>query len=206
MLLKIHRYLPTSNAEGPGKRACIWVQGCPIHCHGCAVPETWPFNGGRQIDVQEIIDRILDIPQIEGVTFAGGEPFMQAKELSYIGKKIKDMGLSVLTFTGFDIDEIKNKKSKDCYNLLSVTDLLIDGPYRYDLADVSRPWVGSSNQNYHFLSSRYKYLEAEIASLPNRLEIRLSPNGQIAVNGIASSEMLKDIFNQAVTINNDFPV
>jgi anaerobic ribonucleoside-triphosphate reductase activating protein len=205
MLLRIHRFLPITNAEGPGKRACIWVQGCPIQCCGCAVPETWSFNGGRQIDVQEIVERISDIPQIEGVTFVGGEPFMQAKELSYIGRKIQERGLSVLTFTGFVIDEIKKKKIKDWYDLLSVTDLLIDGPYRYDLADVSRPWVGSSNQNYHFLSQRYKYLEAEINNLSNRLEIRLYPNGQIDVNGMASSEMLKDIFNQAVIINNVAP-
>lgn len=205
MLLRIHRFLPITNAEGPGKRACIWVQGCPIQCCGCAVPETWSFNGGRQIDVQEIVERISDTPQIEGVTFVGGEPFMQAKELSYIGRKIQERGLSVLTFTGFVINEIKKKKIKDWYDLLSVTDLLIDGPYRYDLADVSRPWVGSSNQNYHFLSQRYKYLEAEINNLSNRLEIRLYPNGQIDVNGMASSEMLKDIFNQAVIINNVAP-
>lgn len=206
MLLKIHRFLPTTNVEGPGKRACIWVQGCPIHCHGCAVPETWSFNGGKQIDMQEIVDRILDNSQIEGVTFAGGEPFMQAKELAYIGRRIKEVGLSVLTFTGFVIDEIKKKNIKDWYDLLSVTDLLIDGPYRYDLADVSRPWVGSSNQNYHFLSQRYKYLEAEITNLSNRLEIRLYPNGRIDVNGMASSEILKDIFNQCVGINNVVPM
>ena len=54
MKLRVHRFLPITEAEGPGKRACIWVQGCLIRCEGCAVPDTWSINGGFEISVKEL--------------------------------------------------------------------------------------------------------------------------------------------------------
>ena len=75
----------------------------------------------------------------------------------------------------------------------AATDLLLDGPYIGRLTDTSRPWVGSSNQRYHFLTNRYRHLEPELASIPNRLEVRLQPDGQILINGLASREALNSL-------------
>lgn len=75
MLLRVHRFLPFTRAEGPGNRACVWVQGCPIRCPGCFNPGTWPTGGGEEVAVEDLADRILDVKDIEGVTFLGGEPF-----------------------------------------------------------------------------------------------------------------------------------
>ena len=87
---------------------------------------------------------------IEGVTFLGGEPFEQAEALGVIAEKIKKAGLSVVCFTGCKFEDLKleakNKK------LLDNIDLLIDGEYIEELKDFSRPWCGSSNQRYHFLT------------------------------------------------------
>ena len=44
--------------------------------------------------------------------------------------------------------------------LLSEVDLLIDGPYIASQASRARRWIGSSNQQIHFLSERYRELEA----------------------------------------------
>lgn len=192
-MLRIHRFLPFTRVEGPGQRACVWVQGCPIRCPGCFNPGTWSKNGGYHITIEELEARILDVSDIEGVTFLGGEPFEQAEGLASLGRRVRREGLSVMTFTGYTYEDILNSPRSGWHALLGVTDLLIDGPYIRDLTDTSRPWVGSSNQRYHFLTPRYRHLEAELGHTPNRLEIRLQPDGKIFINGLASTEMLADM-------------
>ena len=194
MLLRINKFLPFTKVEGPGERACIWVQGCPIHCPGCAVPWTWSDKGGEEIDTEDLAKCIINGPQVEGVTFVGGEPFAQAEALSHLGHILQESGLSIMTFTGYVLEDIVNSSRQDWHNLLAVTDILIDGPYRKDLADVSRPWVGSSNQRYHFLTTRYRHLESYYLNIQNRLEIRIHPDGRIFINGMATTEDLKDLF------------
>lgn len=87
------------------------------------------------------------------MTFLGGEPFEQPEALGIIAENVRKAGLSVLCFTGALIEDLRvnplNKK------LLNNIDLLIDGEFMIDKIDYSRPWCGSSNQRYHFLTSRY---------------------------------------------------
>jgi anaerobic ribonucleoside-triphosphate reductase activating protein len=194
MHLRIHRFLPSTRVEGPGDRACIWVQGCPIHCPGCAVPWTWPKEGGTLVSVDELVHQILTGPSIEGVTLVGGEPFFQAAALAELGQAVRDAGLSIVTFTGYVLEEIVASDRKDWLDLLSVTDLLLDGPFRADLIDVSRPWVGSKNQRFHFLTERYEHLKNELGNISNRLEIRIQKDGQVLVNGMATSRDLHQLF------------
>lgn len=193
-MLRLHRFLPFTRAEGPGNRACLWVQGCPIRCPGCFNPSTWPEGGGHEVSVDEIEARILASPDIEGVTFLGGEPFEQAEELAELGRRVRRAGLSVMTFTGHVLEDILASSRPGWSALLGVTDLLLDGPYVRELTDTSRPWIGSSNQRYRFLTPRYRHLESNLGSVPNRLEVRLQPDGQILVNGLASSETLAELF------------
>lgn len=194
MFLRIHRFLPFTRVEGPGNRACLWVQGCSIHCPGCAVPWTWDRDGGEVIKVQSLAERILSGPEVEGVTFLGGEPFDQAVALAALGHRMQEAGLSVMTFTGYTLEKIRNSIREDWHDLLSITDLLIDGPFRRNLLDLSRPWVGSTNQQYRFLSDRYRHLEPELRTIPNRLEVRLQPDGKILVNGMATSADIETLF------------
>lgn len=194
-MLRLHRFLPFTRAEGPGERACLWVQGCPIHCPGCAVPWTWPDEGGQEIEIEDLARRILAGPPVEGVTFLGGEPFAQARDLAVLGEMLRSNGLSVMTFTGYVLEKLRRSNRRDWHDLLRVTDLLIDGPYRRRQTDLSRPWVGSSNQRYHFLTDRYRHLEGDLVNLPNRLEIRLGAGGEILVNGIARTDQLYDLLD-----------
>lgn len=144
--------------------------------------------------VEELETRILDVADIEGVTFLGGEPFEQAEALADLGHRVQKAGLSVMT-TGYILEDILESSRQGWHDLLDVTDLLLDGPYKRDLTDTSRPWVDSSNQRYHFLTPRYRHLATELGDIPNRLEIRLQPDGKIFVNGLASSEMLSDVID-----------
>lgn len=188
--LRIHRYLPRTLAEGPGVRACIWVQGCSLQCKGCAVPFTWPREGGTEIEAAELAHRIVATHGLEGVTFVGGEPFEQAAPLAEVGAIVRQHGLTVLTFTGFRLEEIRARRNADCDALLAVTDLLIDGPFVESLPETVRPWVGSRNQRFHFLTDRYADLAGKLTTIPNRLEIHVKPNGTVLVNGMASAEVL----------------
>lgn len=196
MLLRVHQFIPSTKVEGPGVRACIQVQGCPIHCLGCAVPFTWADNGGVEMDIDQLASRILGGPAVEGITFLGGEPFYQARALAKLGSRLKEEGLSVMTFTGYLVEDLQHSGNRDYLDLLSVTDLLVDGPFQRDHLDTSRPWVGSSNQRYHFLTDRYLHLREKLTEIPNRLEVRLSPDGRVKVNGLAEVCDLEDLFGR----------
>jgi len=191
MKLRLHRFVQMTQAEGPGIRACLWVQGCPIRCPGCMQPQTWPETGGESVEVSDLASRILSGPEIEGVTFLGGEPFAQASALAELALILQGHGLSIITFTGYTLEELQSAGREDWERLIAVTDLLIDGPYRENLQDFSRPWTGSSNQRYHFLTDRYRNLEDKLHTIENRLEIEVAPTGEILINGMGPTDTLK---------------
>ena len=205
MKLRVFNIIKNTKVEGPGNRYCIWVQGCSRHCKGCQAVHTWSHKGGELYDVKGIIDDIFKAgitpsPQpspagrgrsvVEGVTFLGGEPFEQAEALGIIAEEVKKKGLSVLCFTGGKLEELE----KDPINkkLLDNTDLLIDGEFIEELTDYSRPWCGSSNQRYHFLTDRYN--EEIFTKYKNKVEVNISKNGQIFINGMGDfDEILQKI-------------
>ncbi len=191
MDLRVFQFTPVTKTEGPGLRACIQVQGCPIRCPGCAVPQTWSKQGGQTFDTQRLISKIVDGPPVEGVTFLGGEPFAQAAALAEIARGVKAHGITVLTFTGYWLEDIRKANRTDFDELLAATDLLIDGPFQREQVQFTRPWVGSSNQRYHFLKDQYAHLASTLNSIPNRIEVRLKPDGRILLSGLAPISDMK---------------
>ena len=155
-------------------------------------------SGGELIDVQKIFYDIQKTkgkyPELEGITFLGGEPFNQASGLALLGEEVKSLGLSVVTFSGYTYQKLKSENNNDWAKLLKVTDLLIDGPYVEELHDMSRPWVGSKNQNYQFLSDIYKEEEKAILETPNKIEVSFKKDGTILLNGMVSSADLEKLF------------
>ena len=188
MELRVFKILKKTKVEGPGTRFCIWVQGCSKHCEGCYAKDSWDKNGGYLIDIDELFEEIKNTKDIEGVTFLGGEPFEQAKELSSLAKKIKNLGLSILTFSGNTYEELLEKNDICTNELLKYTDLLIDGGFEKDKFDLSRAWVGSKNQRYIFLSGRYS--EKDILNIKNKVEMRILKNGEIFMNGMGDFDKL----------------
>ena len=203
MKLRVFNILKNTKTEGPGNRYCIWVQGCSRHCRGCQAVHTWPHDKGELYEVEDIIEDIFKTAGIisshqsrlsqgglEGITFLGGEPFEQAEALGVIAKAAKEKGLSVVCFTGGKLEELsKNQVNKP---LLDNTDLLIDGEFVEELTDYSRPWCGSSNQRYHFLTDRYN--EDIFTKYKNKVEINISKNGQIFMNGMGNfDEILRKV-------------
>ena len=193
MHLRVHRFLPTTSVEGPGRRASVWVQGCSIRCPGCFNPETWRTKGGELVVPENLADKIIAGPDIEGVTFLGGEPFDQAEPLAQLGRLVHDAGLSVMTFTGYEYETLRDSNRPEWRELLSATDLLVDGPYLRSEPDRQRPWLGSTNQRFHFLSPRYRHLADRLSSIPDRLEVRLSSDGSVLINGMAPVGLIEEL-------------
>ena len=189
MKLRVFNIIKNTKVEGPGNRYCIWVQGCSRHCKGCQAVHTWPHDKGELFEIEDVIEDIFkQKDNIEGITFLGGEPFEQAEALGIIAEEVKEKGLSVVCFTGGKLEEL-NLEAKNT-RLLENTDLLIDGEFIEELTDYSRPWCGSSNQRYHFLTDRYD--EDIFTKYKNKVEVNISKNGQIFMNGMGNfDEILK---------------
>lgn len=193
-MLNIYKILKNTTSEGPGKRFCIWVQGCHKHCEGCYATQTWSFNCGEKYTIEKLFNIIQkEQKNIEGVTFLGGEPFEQAKELALLAKKVKNIGLSIVCFSGFTYEELKSAKDKNYNSLLANIDLLIDGGFEKDNFDLSRPWVGSKNQKYIFLTDRY--IEQKILKYKNKIEIRISKEGILNINGMGNFDNINQHFS-----------
>ena len=188
MKINVYIYLEKTKVEGPGTRFCIWVQGCSRHCDGCWAKHTWSFEPNQMFEVDELFNLIISQKDIEGVTFLGGEPFEQAASLALLAKKVRENGLSVVTFTGGSYEELLKSNNEGVLDLINQTDLLIDGHFSKKDFDLSRPWVGSNNQRYIFLTDRYSL--DEIMTYKNKAEIRIDTNGGLFINGMGDFEEL----------------
>ncbi len=199
-MLNVYKILEITKVEGPGLRFCIWVQGCKKHCPGCFAKETWDFGKGKHYTVDEIMSQIQSQKDIEGVTFLGGEPFEQAQDLAELAKMVREYGLTVVCFTGYTFEELKAKNSIEVNELLKNIDLLIDGEFEQENFDLSRPWVGSSNQRYIFLTDAYT--KDDINSCKNKVEARITPDGRLEINGMGDFNRIKEKFCLQLGNNN----
>ena len=132
--------------NGDGLRAVVWTQGCPNHCPGCQNPETWDYESGFLVGIDEIKERLSKFPGQNGLTFCGGEPFVQAKACKEIADYArKELGWNVWSFSGFTYETIV-EYGKEPLELLKSLDALIDGPFILKKRDLSLRFRGSSNQ------------------------------------------------------------
>lgn len=187
LTMQIAQVVPCTEAEGPGKRFALWFQGCPLRCPGCCNPEFLPFKGGTTRTLSEVVAEIRtarDESGIEGITLLGGEPTAHAVPALALAEAANDLGLSVMTFTGFTLEELQAKADPAVLALVARTDILVDGPYLRDQPDTTRRWIGSTNQRIHFLTPRYSYDEQWTTR--NTLEIRVVGR-EITVNGFPAA-------------------
>jgi anaerobic ribonucleoside-triphosphate reductase activating protein len=184
--LNVAAWRDCTEAEGPGRRAALWVQGCDKRCPGCCNPGFLPLVERELIPVPAMLAKLLQAQQghaLEGLTLLGGEPMLQAQGLAELARGAQAAGLSVMVFTGYTLEELVTCSPLGYRNLLDVTDVLVDGPYERSQPDETRRWIGSRNQRLHYLSDRY---DAAIERLPaggRELEIRIGLDGALRVNG-----------------------
>jgi anaerobic ribonucleoside-triphosphate reductase activating protein len=182
--LSIAQVVRYTEAEGPGKRYAVWFQGCPLRCPGCCNPEMLPFDGGRRIALTDMLRDLDDARNehgVEGITLLGGEPLAHAAGAVALARAVRERGLSVMIFSGYTLDEALQLPDPAVGELLTLTDILVDGPYLREQPETRRRWIGSANQQIHFLTARYDADDPRWL-LSNTLEIRLT-GLELTVNG-----------------------
>lgn len=86
-----------------------------------------------------------------GVTISGGEPFIQPVGLNALVREIKKYTEDIIIFTGYLYEELLEKKDENINQILSMTGMLVDGPYIDNLND-GIGMRGSSNQRFIVLN------------------------------------------------------
>ena len=145
----------SSEVLGPGKRAILWVYGCPRQCPGC-IAESFRKGKPRTASTEEMAEWYL-AQNADGLTVSGGEPMQQAAALAeMIGSIRRRRDTGVIVYTGYLYEELLRLAERDAAirDFLAVIDLLIDGPYIEEL-DRNQPYIGSSNQRLIPLTERY---------------------------------------------------
>ncbi len=145
-------------ANGEGVRISLFVSGCTRRCKNCFNEAAWDFSYGQPFDegVQKEIIRKLSSDYIAGLSLLGGEPLEpqnQAGLYSFV-KRIRELypQKSVWCYTGYRLDEKTgvlretHKNTSDTAALLSLFDVLVDGPFVEELKDIRLKFRGSSNQ------------------------------------------------------------
>lgn len=183
IILPVAQIVPCTEAEGPGRRFALWLQGCPLRCPGCCNPEMLPFEGGTPMALGDLLAQIeaARAHGIEGITLLGGEPLAHAAGAAALARAVRQRGLSVMVFSGYTLEEARLLPDPAVAELLALTDILVDGPYVREQPEMRRRWIGSANQRVHFLSDRYR-ADDPCWLLPNTLEIRLR-GPELTVNG-----------------------
>lgn len=191
--LYIHNFIPVTAAEGPGNRACLWVQGCTIRCKGCMVQHTWDNSKGHVADTEELAQKILATDNIEGLTVLGGEPMDQAEALLPLLQTVTAKGLSLMLFSGYTKETLLASGCAAKKAIIELCDIFVDGPYVQELTSFERPWVGSTNQRIFFQTPRYQHLENQLHTIGNKVEIRINEEGTVTLNGMLPQEQLNNL-------------
>lgn len=182
--LRIAAWCDGTRALGPGRRAVAWVQGCPFECLGCIAPEWIPAEPAMRMAPRSVVDVLLRDESVEGLTFSGGEPMLQAAGLTAVAREARRRRpLSLICFTGFRLEQLLARPpAPGVDDLLAEMDVLIDGRYVRSLDD-GRGLRGSTNQRIHHLTDQLRHCDYELLHGERVAEIRLS-DGEALLVGV----------------------
>lgn len=143
--LRIAGAVQESIVDGPGIRYVIFTQGCPFHCKGCHNEQSWDLKGGLEVNLGVLYDEMTSNPLVTGVTFSGGEPFIQPEPLTVFSKIARAHGYSLWSYTGFTFDKLITDPKRRA--LLELLDVVVDGPFMIEKKSLELDFRGSSNQH-----------------------------------------------------------
>ena len=87
--LYITEVMEQTMADGPGLRTSIYCAGCRHHCPGCHNPQSWNFENGHKMSVNDLLQIIKD-DDLSNVSFSGGDPFYQVEGFTELARRIKE--------------------------------------------------------------------------------------------------------------------
>ena len=169
----------TSIGNGPGVRVVLWVSGCSLHCKGCQNPESWDFNAGKSFDenAKKELLTALNKPYIQGLTISGGHP-LEYENLPDVYNLIKEIKIqfpekNVWLYTGYTLSENDFDNTVDiCLDngllrnyILTMCNVVVDGPYIEEQRDITLTFRGSRNQR--LIDVKETLLQGKIITIQN---------------------------------------
>jgi anaerobic ribonucleoside-triphosphate reductase activating protein len=133
-------------ANGPGVRVSLFVSGCRNHCKGCFNPETWDFDYGRPFTraTEDEIIKALRPSWIQGLSILGGEPTEEENAAVLIPflKRVRAVlpDKDIWLYSGYTYEALRDKE------ILTLVDVLVDGPFLLEQKDAGLAFRGSRNQ------------------------------------------------------------
>ncbi len=123
-MIRVHSYESMGTFDGPGLRLVVFLQGCPFRCLYCANPDTIdPVGEAELTEADHILQMAVDqkpfFGRRGGITFSGGEPTVQARELIPLFERLKAEGIHICLDTNGAI------VSPDVDRLHELTDLVL---------------------------------------------------------------------------------
>lgn len=167
MQIRLAAYLqPDSIVDGEGIRTVIWTQGCPHNCKECHNPSTHDFKGGELVELQDVYDAIDKLEGQDGITFSGGDPFVQPKECALIAKYARSKGYNIWAYTGYTFEQLMklSNNNLDILKFLKEIDILIDGKFILTEKSYTCVFRGSTNQRIIDVKKSLESKQVVIAS------------------------------------------
>lgn len=122
-LIKVHSYESMGTFDGPGLRLVVFLQGCNFRCAYCANPDTISPDGGKLTPIEEIVRMAVSqkpfFGKRGGITFSGGEPTLQARQLVPLFRRLKEEGIHIC------LDSNGSVFNDDTRELFSMTDIVL---------------------------------------------------------------------------------
>lgn len=123
-MIRVHSYESMGTFDGPGLRLVVFLQGCNFRCKYCANPDTIDWKGeSKETTIDEIVRMAMSqrpfFGKKGGITFSGGEPTFQAKELIPLFKRLRELNIHICLDTNGSI------WNEHVAELLSLTDLVL---------------------------------------------------------------------------------
>ena len=141
--IQLMKIVADTTVDGPGWRTSVYCAGCGHACPGCHNPETWPFDAGHTVTIDEIME---ELRLAEGdITFSGGDPMYQAAAFTELARRIREeLGKKVWCYTGFTYEHVVADPKMS--QMLPYLEVLVDGPFVEAKKDLNLLFRGSSNQ------------------------------------------------------------
>ena len=123
-MIRVHSYESLGTYDGPGIRLVVFLQGCNFRCLYCANPDTIDAKGeSKETSPEEILKMAVSqkpfFGKKGGITFSGGEPTFQARELIPLFRSLKEAGIHICVDTNGSI------WNEDVKTLLTLADLVL---------------------------------------------------------------------------------
>lgn len=155
-LLHYHEIRKDDTLNGYGVRIVLFLSGCNHKCVGCHNPQTWDIESGKIFDesAKQKLFELAGRDYIDGITLSGGDPLIPENIIStcYLCEKFKEKypNKTIWCYTGYKCEDLVLDNLKDI-------DVLVDGPFIKEKADVKYPFAGSTNQRIIDIKKTIEY-------------------------------------------------